>query len=399
MNNSNNNLTRVVLPYAVFGAIYITLSDYVARKFTTGVDDLFLISMTKGLIFILITAVLVYYLVKNYTLELNKVNKNFLQIFRSLPEAVIIFDKSSGKITSTNRAARELTGYEQNELKGISPLTLFMSQNSNSEVETLLENPESKSDVFCKLVTKSGNVLPANISNALIKTPLSETRCILIIRDLSVIDTQRKEIEKQKNRLEEIMAGVDTVIWSYIHDSPKFLYINNAAEKVFEIPFQKIAADPNKLFPCVLPEDRDKLLTAYENLNSGKTKYCRVEYRIITPTNKLKWLETRFWGDTNHESEKLRIRGITADITEIKKYELNKIEHTKKIEGLAFLTAHEVRKPVCNILGLINLIKEEEQGVYQKSEYIKLFEESARELDGVVKNLTKQIEDAQTSDL
>lgn len=90
------------------------------------------------------------------------------------------------------------------------------------------------------------------------------------------------------------------------------------------------------------------------------------------------------------------MRGITSDITESKKYQLSNREYTKQIEGFAFLTAHMVRKPICNILGLIELMKQEEHDKYFKSEYLKHFEHSTRELDEVIKNLTAKIESVQT---
>lgn len=395
MNNSHNNLSRVVLPYALFGALYIIFSDYIARNFSSKVDDLIIISMVKGLIFIFITAVLVYYLVKNYTRKLISVNKNFDRVFQSLPEAVILFDKETQKITACNKAAQNLSEYKKNELTGISPETLFLLKSSDSNILSLLSNSENKLQLLCKLITKSGELLPVHISNSVIKNPISNTQCVLIIRDLSEINAQHREIEEQKTRLEEIMSGVDSAIWSFVDGSKGFLYLNKAAEKIFDTPFRQILENTEAALNTIVPEDQGQVLNAYMDLKSGKVKSCRLEYRILTSANKMKWLETRFWGNMDKDLQKLRVRGITSDITEIKRYQLKNKEYTNQIEGFAFLTAHMVRKPICNILGLIELMKQEEREAYLRSEYIQHLEASTLELDEVVKNLTSKIESAQ----
>lgn len=248
MNNSKSNIVRVVLPYALFGALYIILSDFIVRDISTEVDDLFIISLVKGLLYVMVTAVLVYFLVKNYTRKMISVNKNFNRVFQSLPEAVILFNKETKKITACNEAAQKITGYNLDELTGISPETLFLSQYSTSNVSSLISNPGIKSNVLCKLVTKSGDLLSVNLSNAIIKNPISDTQCVLIVRDLSELDAQHKEIQRQKIQLEEIMSGVDSIIWSYVEEAKGFLYINQAAERIFEKPIQQITSDTDVVF-------------------------------------------------------------------------------------------------------------------------------------------------------
>jgi signal transduction histidine kinase len=53
----------------------------------------------------------------------------------------------------------------------------------------------------------------------------------------------------------------------------------------------------------------------------------------------------------------------------------------EKLAEIAFLQSHIVRKPVANVLGLINLIKMDDQVDLSKSNYIPTLEAAAKELD------------------
>lgn len=92
---------------------------------------------------------------------------------------------------------------------------------------------------------------------------------------------------------------------------------------------------------------------------------------------------------------KILIGGWAVDITERKKAEQKIFEHNIKLKELAFLQSHEVRRPLANMLGLIELIKTEypyieDENLKNMFLYIQL---SATELDNEIRRVIDKLQE------
>lgn len=65
----------------------------------------------------------------------------------------------------------------------------------------------------------------------------------------------------------------------------------------------------------------------------------------------------------------------------------------KKLEEYAFITSHNLRRPLANILGLVELLEEGGSDSTLKDEVHKRLKTSAHELDDVIKDSAKLISD------
>ncbi|SFE74657.1 His Kinase A (phospho-acceptor) domain-containing protein [Thermoflexibacter ruber] len=75
----------------------------------------------------------------------------------------------------------------------------------------------------------------------------------------------------------------------------------------------------------------------------------------------------------------------SIDITERKKNEEKIKERNSLLEEIAWLQSHEMRRPVANILGLMHLIKMEEQDEDRKIRlYLEHLEKATEHLDQVI---------------
>lgn len=109
------------------------------------------------------------------------------------------------------------------------------------------------------------------------------------------------------------------------------------------------------------------------------------------------WTSWDFSLYKNENNEPIGILCIGHDITDLKdlselsKKSEKKILHQIAImENIAWHQSHIVRKPLANILGLINLITDEEDPEQQETMF-KLLKDSSEELDEVVKNIGNKI--------
>lgn len=93
--------------------------------------------------------------------------------------------------------------------------------------------------------------------------------------------------------------------------------------------------------------------------------------------------------------DKKLVGGWAVDITERKMAEQKIFEHDLKIKELAFLQSHEVRRPLANMLGLLELIKADSHKI--ENEHLKnillYIQLSATELDSEIKRVIDKLQE------
>jgi K+-sensing histidine kinase KdpD len=83
---------------------------------------------------------------------------------------------------------------------------------------------------------------------------------------------------------------------------------------------------------------------------------------------------------------------LATDITERYKH-IKAIEaQNEKLKQIAWTQSHEVRAPLTNIMGLIDVLSSVTLSADEKEEFSKYLMASANELDSVIKNIVKTTE-------
>ncbi|MFD1188091.1 PAS domain-containing protein, partial [Pontibacter rugosus] len=107
-----------------------------------------------------------------------------------------------------------------------------------------------------------------------------------------------------------------------------------------------------------------------------------------------KWVMCRLVPLKNETGSIYNILMICTDITSNKKAEENRLKHIKSLEEMIFMVSHEVRKPVSNIMGLADLLTQNEVSDEDKAKCVSYMYEAAQELDSFTQKLTLYIEES-----
>ena len=81
---------------------------------------------------------------------------------------------------------------------------------------------------------------------------------------------------------------------------------------------------------------------------------------------------------------------IVHDITERNQYYAAVSDQNKLLKDIAWTQSHVVRAPLARIMGLVDLLEDEDFQELNQTEIIALINESASELDGIIRNITNQ---------
>jgi PAS domain S-box-containing protein len=195
-------------------------------------------------------------------------------------------------------------------------------------------------------------------------------------------NTRHRKILKE---LEEhnLNTLVDVYVdWVYSFDTNFILVTANKAflEGRRKINSERLHIGDN-IFKYVQGESYKKWLPIYERVLKGEI-ICFEEKRNIDGLDRD--VEIYLTPVYNNSGEIIGCLGVTRDITERKQAQLAIEGYTNKLEEFAFRTSHDLRRPIANIMGMANLLSNENLDDAEKAKAIRFIGQSVSELDSIV---------------
>lgn len=217
----------------------------------------------------------------------------------------------------------------------------------------------------------SKSLLKEQVLNKLLTAKEHELRCI--IQDYEIVN-----------------KATNDVIWDYniITDKLKWLH---GYKELFgyeeQLPAKATFWDMQK----VHPDDRDAILSLFNDLLLGKEHRWNTEYRYLCSNGNYKYVSDRGYLILNEQQQPVRMLGAIQDIDKAKTYSQLLKEQNGKLKEIAWLNSHETRRPLCNISGLIPLIKDSLNDKESLSNLITMLESSVADLNETTHRVNEYI--------
>lgn len=130
-----------------------------------------------------------------------------------------------------------------------------------------------------------------------------------------------REIESQRQRLDNIIANIQGVVWEASTNSDSGLdFVSDYVETMLGYTVEEWHSDPKFWLKIVHPDDREKAeREAWEIFKHGTTG--TLEFRWIRKDGRPIWVESRNVVIRDDDGQATGIRGVVVDITERKKLE------------------------------------------------------------------------------
>lgn len=113
------------------------------------------------------------------------------------------------------------------------------------------------------------------------------------------------------------------------------------------------------------------------------------QFRIIRPNGDIRMIQGNVTCIRDAVKQPIRLIGINHDITDQQKIQ-NKIQdQNDRLRKIAWMQSHEIRKPVANIIGLLNLCDMAKMDI-QQHELLAYLKVSAQELDHLIKDIIER---------
>ena len=411
-----NKANKITLLYILFSILVAVIGYYVLYKFHTTQDAIFLnYSFIKDIVFIVFSGIIFkIVLTKNYNRNqgiFEKLQANNEEIKESNERYDIVAKATSDTIWDWkiqednfiwNKGIQEVFGYKKEEV-GITSNWWFdrihpedsikMSVKLYSFIEQKTEKWQDEYRFKCadgsyKYVFDRGFLVKDEQGNVI--------RMIGAIQDI----TKQKEEEQRLKLLETVITQTkDAVIITESEKAnrtiPKIVFVNPAFTEMTGYKSSEVIGKTPTIFM-----GKKSVKNDIENLSKALRGKEEFEFKTwnYKKTGEEYWVNFSMIPITNSEGEHSHWISIQRDITDEKHQEKEKeqlirelTQNNKDLKQFSYITSHNLRAPLSNLTGLLNLMQEIPIENVELKEIIHGFKTSTNLLNETINDLVKVV--------
>ena len=331
--------------------------------------------------------------------EIEHINERYQLAATATQDLIYDWDLQSNDVTRFHRSFKELFGYPSDVVNrrefwkmNIHPEDLPVEKRKLSEV---LSNPKEnfikteyrfrKADGTYAQVVDKGYIIRDHSGKAV--------RLIGATSDISEITAKKEALKIANKRFKMAMKATNEMIWDWdiATDSVTrskgykniFGYDTNEATSVHSFWLTKVA-----------DEDREKVQMSLAcAINDPDVKKWKLEYRIVKADGNIAHVNDRGFIIRDDTGKATRMVGAVLDVTNSRKL-LRKVQRQNKaLKQIAWEQSHIVRAPLARIKGLLHLLEEETFEEMSREEILFHIQDSANELDSIIRNIVGKTEE------
>ncbi len=236
--NSGGHLALTVsLIYAVTASLYILLSDRILAWLIPDPDLLSMIQSAKGLAFVLVTAAVLYLVLRRELRRYDAVNDSLrastetLQaVIDAAPISIIALDRE-GRVTLWNPASEQIFGWQAAEAMGqLNPIVPPDKMNEFQGYMALLAEGKGLRGVEVHRQRRDGTLLDISLSTAPVRDRAGQVVGFIgLHEDISEQKRSQAALRESETRFRLLFASNPQPMWAYDEETLRFIEVNEAA--------------------------------------------------------------------------------------------------------------------------------------------------------------------------
>lgn len=383
---------RIVVIYAVFSLLWIYCSDVVLAQLIRDHELLTHLSIFKGFLFVLVSAILLQQLIGGYVRKLVSATRQvweseerFQVIFAGFSDAVFIQD-DQGVILDLNPTACTMYGFSRNELLGghVSLISAGQAPYSSAEAERHLKRSAAGQQLFeWQARHKDGHLFWVEVSMRRINLQ-GQDRVLAIVRDVTERKRAQARLRESENLFETAFrVSPDWMTINRLRDD-SFLQVNEGFSKLTGYARDEtIGRTAQELGLWDDPLDRERLLAGLRE--TGAVDHLEARFRDQQGEVQIGLVSARrieFDGEPCYLC-------IVRDMTARRWLEQQNIRSAQlaSIGQLAAGVAHEINNPINGVINYAQLLVNRTPTTKTNDEILGLIIKEAERVAVIVREL------------
>ena len=360
---------KTALIYALIGSVWILATDKVVVWLFEGSSALLWAQTFKGLLYIGMTAGLVYWLARRTALRIERhaaeaqvrTVQNLLEkILTSLDDVVLVIDPGTRTIVQCNDAVVRVFGYAPDELIGKNTAILYEHRKDYEDFGAISEPILEKNGAFrteYRMKKKDGTQIETEHTITAIDDNLGwRSGVVSVVRDITAGKRAEEALRKSEEKYRLLADNTLDVIWA-MDMGQVFTYVNPAIARL-------MGYAPAEFVGTRLQDHCDE--TEYAKISAVIEQAIATgqghdgvvfETELLRKDGSRVAIEVRGRALFDEQRHPTVIQGTSRDITERRNLE-NQMRQAQKMEGVGQLAggvAHDFNNLLTVILGTVQI--------------------------------------------
>ena len=217
---------------------------------------------------------------------------------------------------------------------------------------------------------------------------------VINARDIStkIKDEQEKQwsaekLRRSNERYELVTKATKDIIWDWDLENNRLTRAKGFGKILgFSSDYDNRYSTPWEEF--LHPDDKEQVLESiFIATTNPDEKFWHNEYRYIRTDGSVAFIIDQGYIVRDADKKAIRMVGAMHDDTKVKENELQISEQREQLNQIAKINSHVIRKPVANILGLMDLLDKKSITGKVNLEILQLILSSTKELDEIIKQI------------
>jgi PAS domain S-box-containing protein len=192
---------------------------------------------------------------------------------------------------------------------------------------------------------------------------------------------QRKRVEEKVKESEVLLSAIynsssDAI--TFLNTDGTIRYFNEACKNILQRESNREPENETHFQDYMHPSLKEEHASYFERALGGETILLEFEHLS-------KWYAFKYFPVYDDEKVIIGVVQSIADISQRINFEKTISNQSKQLDTIAWLQSHELRGPLSNIIGLVNLLQEE-NGLDQRASF-RYLQEASQQLDKAIQKI------------
>ncbi len=324
--------------------------------------------------------------------NLRQSEERFRALVQNAFDAVQILD-GKGIATYVSPSIKNILGFDAEEVAGRSGFDFLHPDDvavAKERLEQVLLNPARSRQVELRFKTKNDGYIVANVMSKNMMDNPAVRGVVVNFHDITSRKKAEEAIRNSEQRFRKLIENSADGL-SIISADRNVTELSPAGQRILGFPGVMEFGEEDIIH--VHPNDRELVLNAFEEVIANPAQPRKAEFRWKKPDNEQIWIEAVFYNQLNEPAIKAVVLNF-RDITERKNQEKEKelliqelTQNNQDLKQFSFITSHNLRAPVSNLMGILDLFDTSE---IKNADNLKLIEGlrvSTNQLNNIINDL------------